>query len=396
MCCGAALVVGGYVGYMTFFANDRILYVAEAASLCMKHEWETEQIDCWYEVIREEFDDGGTAQALDAFTHVYRTYPAFANSGCHRHAHRVGDMAYYFDYLEHGDLDKVDFPQSANACGYGFYHGFFEHLIQDRPDPHYVTEVCEYFDERLHETAPAIQQTCYHGSGHGFTLAKADTLLDPSEWTIENFTEDANTLCESLPNASDYEISECRQGVYNVIVDWMMDNEYELSYNMDAPFAFCDAVAPDRQADCYYEAAQKLDSVSGFDAKRMGDIVYALPRPDLHGWIMSTGMAGLVQHDPGSDQLDILFGCREVHESLFDACLGGLVGGLSEHGPPQKEYEYAANFCEQDALTDQERTTCYWVLDAQLARFRADDEVVSMCQTGELSQGFCHYRNTGS
>jgi len=171
----------------------------------------TQKIDCWLEIIKDEFHKEGIKSAFDVFTDIYRTYDVFANTGCHQHAHRVGDFSYYFDYLSHRDISKMDFPQSTTSCGYGFFHGFLEHLIQDNPDPSFVIETCEYLTANLKERMPAIDYTCYHGSGHGFTLAQADYLTKSSQWTPALFTGEALDKCESMSDSiSKRSLDDCQ------------------------------------------------------------------------------------------------------------------------------------------------------------------------------------------
>ena len=126
------------------------------------HDNQSKRIDCWLRGIEDAFTVGGTEGAFDVFTTIYNRYDDFAATGCHKHAHRVGDLAFYYDYLTHEDLSKVTFPKNATAFGYGFYHGFVEHLVQNKPDPAYVDEVCPYLKDTIYDMAPAISQTFYH------------------------------------------------------------------------------------------------------------------------------------------------------------------------------------------------------------------------------------------
>lgn len=363
---------------------------ADPVSACFSDNHDdVARVNCWSEVIRQTFDTDGTAAAFDVFDRIYREYDTFSNTGCHRHAHRVGDMAYYFGYLATQDLDAVEFPPGATACGYGFYHGFFEHLIQDHPDPAFVTKVCDYMDRRLDATAPAIRQTCYHGSGHGFILAGADTLTASSSWTPAAFTAGPLLKCETLPKATDREISECRQGVYNVLVDWMSDGEYGLSYDSADPFAFCDRERYQRQSDCYYEMAQKVDSASGQDPIRAVAIANAADRADLRDMVLSAAVAGMVQHDPKGDQSRLLTACRTLTGDLFSTCVSGITGGLVAHDTAGDNYAVAFAFCSRPDLRDDERDTCYATLRVNLGRFMTPAAVAEICGRGAVPEIFC-------
>ncbi len=348
-----------------------------------------EKINCWYDLIRKKFSKEGTEAAFTLFERIYRDYDTFSNTGCHRHAHNVGDMAYYFDYLNHEDITKTEFPRNASTCGYGFYHGFFEHLIQGNPRVEFVTEICEYAKVALLPVAPAIAQTCYHGSGHGFVLAEAGRLTNPEDWNIKTFTGAPLNSCESLPEAGEKEIKECRQGVYNVLVDWMADEEYGLSYDSEKPFAVCDLEKYDRQPDCYYEMSQKLDGVSGQDPIKAVAIANSAKRADLRGSIVSVALAGMVQHDPKGDQNRLLLSCQGVIGVLKDSCIAGIVGGLIEHNTALGDYSNALNFCAGETLNEDESKTCYRALGANIQRFKTLEELGFSCKKGQYPEAMC-------
>ncbi len=381
---------------IVFFAIVGFSVQSNAAVMAQISACDTElrddiaKVDCWLEVARGEFDTGGAPEAFKVFEFVYENYDSFANSGCHRHAHRIGDMAYYSDYLKTKDITKMNFPKEAKACGYGFYHGFFEHLIQDTPDVAFVTETCEYLRENIEDVAPAIAQTCYHGSGHGFVFAQTDTLVEESQWSFDAFTEKPLDQCESLPKATEREISECRQGVYNVIVDWMSDEEYRLSYNTDAPFAICDTTSPKRKWDCYYEMSQKLDGLSGLDPQKMVSIVEKIDSVDLQELAIAVGVAGIVQQNPQGTQSELLTSCQGITRiGLRNKCISGIVGGLVEHTTPGSEYRGAIEFCELPQLTKDDKNICYENLLQKLQRFKTNTEIEQMCVRESLNDVFC-------
>lgn len=347
------------------------------------------RIDCWYEVIREEFRRGGPAQAFAIFSVLYESSDLFIETGCHRHAHRVGDVAYYESYLLHKDMDKMEFPAITKSCGYGFFHGFLEHLIQDNPDPAFVDETCAYFDKRLSAAMPAMRITCYHGSGHGFSLAGAQAAqFDKSKWgNPQEFVDEPARLCERLTQATPYEKEECLEGIFNVLVEWMTDHEYGLSYNEDDPFALCREQRDSYKEACYYEMAQKLDSVSGFSVVRAGEIAARIPDERFAKTVMAVAVAGMMQRGLTLDsQYEYAVACRSVDEALRDTCFHAIIGGMMEHGNPGKEYKKIAEFCSFDALTDEEERACGGALLNGLKRFYTDAQIAQFCR--ESSSAF--------
>lgn len=351
------------------------------------------KIDCWQDIMREKFDAEGTAAAFSVFEIVYQNYPDFAETGCHRHAHRVGDMAYYFDFLTHRDISQVEFPKGATACGYGFYHGFFEHMIQDRPDPTLVEEICEYAKEHMVDVAPAIGQTCYHGSGHGFLLARVDEILAEHQWDdVDAFIMRPLEQCEQLTGITETELRECREGVYNVFTDWMATGEYGLSLDKEDPYALCKEQTYERQKDCYAEMSQKLDWFSDFDPKKMVRVVQATPREDLHELMLGVGVAGLIQHRPLENQSDLLEACMSIEkDSLRHHCMFGIIGGLVEHSTPGSDYQGAITFCALPAVLEQDRRLCYREVLTKLERFLTQSEIQQRCQKNTLPEQVCEF-----
>src|SRR3989344_6368344 len=182
------IIIGSLILCLVFgaawaFGAFALVPVANAARTCDTFfASDGEKVDCWLQLVFERLRSEGIAEAYDTFEYIYDSYPLFGATGCHQHAHKVGDTAYYELFVARGlDVTDMFFPQETTSCGYGFFHGFIEHLIQDHPDPAYVTKTCEYLREKYTHSMRDIGTICYHASGHGFTIAKADTL-EKYEW----------------------------------------------------------------------------------------------------------------------------------------------------------------------------------------------------------------------
>jgi hypothetical protein len=349
-------------------------------------------IDCWTSLLREEFKADGIEATFQIFETIYQRHEVFADTGCHAHAHRIGDMAYYYDYLEHEDLDTMHFPKSANACGYGFYHGFIEHLIQDHPDTAFVTDVCTKLTERLTEIAPAMGRTCYHGAGHGFVLSKADQALDPQKWNFNFFTDEAVEQCSHLPAASAEEKSECRQGVYNVINNWMEEEEYGFVYPSTTPFVDCDSrVSALYQGDCYYEMAQKIPAFSNNSVREGLQLIETGERTEFYPTAFGTLIGGLIQNNPDEAGVALLAECRVLDKQYLRPCIRSIVGGQFEHGTPGAEYDIPQQFCTDEPMDDVEQTYCLEMFTQKLHRFRSEAEIADLCHDGALNQLVCTY-----
>ena len=352
---------------------------AEAAIQICEEMGEGEmQTDCWYTVIRSGFREGGSLLAFDIFKKIYETSDLFVSTGCHRHAHRVGDISYYEDYLTHKDITKMKFPHVTSVCGYGYFHGFIEHLIQDNPYPQFVRETCDYLDTSLTEIMPSIRITCFHGSGHGFALSGIDTTSQDSWGDPEKLIGNSLSQCEAL-QASRFEVEECKEGVFNVLVEWMSDEQYGLTYNHEDPFWFCREQEPENKKACYYEMAQKqgidMDVVA---AAKLAD---SIGDEDLARVVFIVTVSGMMQLGVATEiQYDFILACREVPDYLKENCIKSITGGMMEHGNPGEEHIKLLEFCQSDILLSDERSICFDSLLEKMARFNADEFIYDFCE----------------
>lgn len=339
------------------------------------------KIECWLGIVRDTLRDDGLAEAMRVFREIYDTQPAFANSGCHRHAHRVGDMVYYEHFLAEQDLTKIEFPPETGSCGFGFFHGFLEHLIQDHPSAEFITETCDYLDATLTPTMGDMRITCYHGSGHGLALATAERVPMDAWGEASVFIDEPLQVCESLPAASAEEIEECQEGVFNVLVDWMETDEYGFSYDANAAFALCEAQPRNRQHACYYEMAMKVDRASGFDPRGIARIAESIESTEFRDTVFKVGVGGLVQHviADGTHE-DIFSKCTELARHFMEQCAASITDGLFEHGRPRFEYEGAREFCSSEIVrTHAADRACWKAFAGKLRRFYDDETARVQC-----------------
>ena len=367
------------MGVVYFFIGTSVERTAQDCDLV--HSDDDSKIECWMDVIRGELQNNGLAPAMKTFRQIYDAYPFFANSGCHRHAHRVGDMVYYEHYLAFNDLTKIDFPPETTSCGYGFYHGFLEHLVQDNANPKFIDTTCTYLHQRLGSTMGDIRATCYHGSGHGIALAKAGDIPNAEWGKATVFIDKPLDICEALSKATSYETDECRQGVFNVLVDWMETKEYGFSYDDKHPFAICNTQPERRKFACYYEMSMKLDRVADYDPRNLAKVLKTVSIARFRDTGFRVGIAGMVQHVVGvNGQDDIFAQCSELNDAYVGMCAQSIVSGLFEHGRPRAEYEAAHAFCSSKPVIDRGvEKLCWEEFSARLHRFYQNDEGRKLC-----------------
>jgi len=382
----ALILLAGSTAIPWAVKNIGAYEIARSLASCKALASDDEQVECIFHSIDSAIEKGNLKQGFSIFAGAYRNFTSFSSTGCHRHAHRVGDSVYYRYYiLGHDTLDDIDFPQEATACGYGLFHGFLEHLIQDRPDPEFAMSVCEALDQKLSRTMKDIRVICYHGTGHGYTLAHAENLPRALWGNIQEFITTPIAQCNGMTRASESEKEDCRQGVFNVIADWMEEKNYGFSYNTDNPFAACDALPSNIQYACYYEMAQKIGGLVAAhnDPVALSVVAAKASTPEFATLAFSVGIAGMIQQTiaQGNGYEAVLDGCDTLSSDLFHTCLESIVWGLYEHGPPQEEYKNVLSLCEESAVTrHEEESFCYNKALARLTRFYTSERIASVCE----------------
>jgi hypothetical protein len=345
----------------------------QAIDTCVvEHDTDKTEIDCLYGLIEERMRESGISAAMELFQKAYARSEDFSTTGCHRHAHKVGDMAYYQFYVPTRDLSSLELGGETGACGYGFFHGLMEHLIQEHPDPAFVTEVCDYLNAILRDVLGDIRPICYHGSGHGFMLRHVEDLPVEVWGDVARFVDAPLMQCASLTDATKREREECEEGVYNVIVDWMETEQFGFVYDHDQPFRVCDMTPNrDHRRACYYEMAMKLDARSQNSPLRLVDMVSPVVDDELRHMVFRVGIAGMVQPVASTERYWLLVSeCAAVPGEYSSDCFENVIHGLFEHGAPAQEYKKPLLVCaSEEAKRAGITERCYRATSYRLSRF---------------------------
>jgi len=351
----ALLFVAGCLFGIGIFASMQTLVPSlrhEAAiRSCTGLEHHDQKVECVFEIIRDEMVTSGVGAGMEVLARAYELIPTFATTGCHLYSHRTGDVAYYQLYVGTENLEAIDFPQSTTACGYGFYHGFLEHLTQDDPTADTITRTCEYFRKRLGADLRDIAPICYHGAGHGLMLAQAERLSRVQWGNTVAFVKGPAATCASLSEASTGEIEQCEDGLFTMLVQWMVEEENGFAMDWENPLTACRALPQNLLRACYAEVSQKLAQVTDNTPAVAVELVKTIPASyRLNAF--STGVAGMVQFqlNMGKGYEEALARCLIVESSYIAPCIQSVVGGLFEHGSPQQEYVKTLELCADSRI----------------------------------------------
>jgi hypothetical protein len=385
---GAVLLI---LGFMFVFVVSQVVYSFSPESKISHcdgmENWDL-QIDCVYESMRNEINNRGLEPALRILDTAHKiNLPPFVRAECHRHAHNLGDMLYYEIYVKKGGFGAIKFPEGSTICSYGVFHGFLEHLIQDNPYPEFVVEICEYLDNELGDTMGAIRGTCYHGSGHGFMLRQAE-ILHKNDWgNLTNIIEAPIRDCEKLVSATSSEIEKCREGVFNVVVNWMTDEQYGLKFDFEDSFAVCDNLETIFHKLCYKEIMRKIGVAYEYNPVNLLSILEKPKHPNLSYLYINKGLID-IERKIGYKRMLMI--CNELNDEFFEDCVLASAESLYESGYMQEEYKGVMLVCEEGLVIQRGmKRPCYEQLSSRLNRYYSNDRIRSICK--EFPTDMRHY-----
>lgn len=327
--------------------------------------------ECFDILVRAAVKKDGIDAGYKLFTDAYAA--GKLPRSCHWTAHRIGDAAY--ELFRAGK----EFPIShtTSYCGYGFYHGFLEHLLREKPNTEYALSFCKLVEKQLGKQG---LWNCYHGIGHGFT----EDPPDPSLWgKPDAILRPGIVMCERLFGTSFPNLNLCLTGVYTVLAGFAEKGEFGISLDSEDPFAFCRTQPYRYHKACYGEFAPKLDSLPGWNLAHLPKIlekIHDAKTERLVVWVVSSVM--MARDILKDDHEAHVMGCREnFFGNLKNICLGGILLGFFAHGEPDKQYVKALHFCTADLLDDDERDFCYQELFHRIRQEYTPEKVKQVCET---------------
>lgn len=326
---------------------------------------------CWDDLLQNTLEKQGLDAAFDLFTKLYQTDPTIPKA-CHGWAHILGKSAY--DLFK----NKKDFVlrKETSYCGYGFFHGFIERLLQETGDLKATRDFCNFAAKQLEKEAPGVYRNCLHGIGHG-----SINIDDPRLWgNFQAMLETGLKTCESALT-DEGELLECFDGSFNAMQQYAYQNQYNLSVNRDDLFKPCRQQKARHQDSCFYEFTGLVSEMTNHDFRKAADLLLK----DISGkkFAPRTFMklsADFFQDDITKKSYDKnVLDCRSLPEELYQMCFNGILVGLIAHGEPQKQHVAGLKFCQSSLLTDSERQTCFqWILGQTVSKDSAECKSVEV------------------
>ncbi len=352
------------------------------------------RIDCLHNIIENEIGQNGITAGWRAFLASYLSFGLFANE-CHEQAHRVGDAMYYNLYLTSKDILSVDFPPEMTICRMGAVHGFVEHLVQDNPNPAFVTKICEYMRSRFNTQVNGIGLNCYHGAGHGFQLAHREKI-SPALWgSIYILLKEPLGQCEQLNAANKREQVACLQGVFDNIAQFIRTKEYGFSKNTQSQnlFLLCDnglEIKEEWRTPCFHAMvypilSEMLSSNLTYLVNQIASIVAPITdekiKNDMYSLIISHVVRTRIADNGGNGYKIILALCMSLKELLYKQCIDGIIDGIFTHGKNKQEYQLALMVCNEPIMLQKKvRSFCYQQIFNKMRFFYTTAEIMSYCK----------------
>lgn len=306
------------------FASITVPTIRERVPLlpCLLANSDNAKRECAFSNIRTTLAKKGVAEALRTFSAANEMFPKL-DLDCHSGIHRVGDMMYYSLYASsRTDILPEDFPPEALMCNHGFYHGIFEHLFQDLPDPQFIVDTCHRFKNDDDRREGSINYTCFHAAGHGLLRAQTEKVSRQDWGRPGAFVTAPIAVCNALPDTNELERFNCVTGVESIFIQMSMLGEYGLS-DPDNGLTICNRLDPKLYPTCYYVRSLMISQLT-------------------------------------NSPLPIIRSCAAAPEPLFKECMRGLIAGLVVNGMNEASLDRALSACAQPEVTQRgDAKYCY-------------------------------------
>ena len=309
------------------------------------------QPKCWQDAVENGLAEDSIEGGFNVLSKIYENDESFKQS-CHGYTHIIGKEAYKI-FAEGKDMALTP---KASYCGYGFYHGFMETLLQTTGDLSQARKFCEYVDKQLASQNPGAWRACFHGIGHG-----AVDGSDPRTWgDAEAMIAEGLKLCERV-SEDEFHKDLCASGVFNSLAILSFDPKYELEINTQDPYWICQKQSLAYfKKPCYEEMNTLVLRSSGNDFVKASSSVENI-KEEKYAILAMQSLAAYASFFANKDigYNDYIKICQSLSGYLRIPCIEGFVGGLLEHGLPEKEYEAALLYCGSEMFSLEQKEACY-------------------------------------
>lgn len=336
------------------------------------------QMSCWAADIESVLAREGLDAAITRFDQLYTTEAVFAGN-CHDVMHLLGEAA----YRQFVDTGSAVTTTKTAYCGYGFYHGFIETMLQVKGDYAQAISFCERSQRHLAETivSPNAIYACYHGIGHGTFDALPQALWGNDRAMVQ---QALRTCADVTAGSEPIFMKQCATGVFNSLANAYGERLYGLHFTEQDPEAVCrEQETAEFQQACYAEVMLAyLYSRYGLTARpELFTAVAAITHPVGGPATMFTLTASQVYRSgAGVDLAEWRTRCTAVPSRLLEACVEGVTEGLMGWGTPGEEYVKPLAWCGTVSGAAA-RTICYRYVLPRLYTLYSEEKTRTVCAT---------------
>ncbi|MBI3486140.1 hypothetical protein HY025_04345 [Candidatus Daviesbacteria bacterium] len=327
---------------------------------CEKYTDISQRQKCWDDLLQLTVINQGLDPAFDLFVKLYQVDPSIPKA-CHGWAHILGRTAYsLFKAKKNFVLRK-----ETSYCGYGFFHGFIEKLLQDTKDLKATRDFCVFASKQLKDEAPGVYGNCLHGIGHG-----AINIDDSRLWgNFQAMLETGLKTCDSALTDSS-ELLQCYDGSFNAMQQNAYHKDYKLDIDRNDLFKYCRGQKEQYLDSCFYEFTGLITDVTKHNFKKAAEMIIkeAGDKKFIGRTIMKLS-ADFFQDDiANKDYTQNVLNCRALPNNLQKPCFNGIMIGFIAHGEPEKQYIKGLEFCKLSMLTSNEKDGCYRMILGQTVK----------------------------
>ncbi len=335
-------------------------------------------LSCWAAEIETVLSQKGFDAAFARFDELYSRDAVFV-ANCHDMTHLIGEAAYR-QFVETGKGITSD---KTALCGYGFFHGFIETMLQTQESYDTAVRFCAEIQAELSKTiaSPNAIYACYHGIGHG----TFDALPQRIWGNDREMVRQALATCREVTVGKDEILyKQCATGVFNSLANAYSVQLYTLQYDTQDPDKICREQENEMlQRACYAEVMLGYLRVyfPTLSPDELIQKVTALTHPVGGPMTMFTLVATSMNTDVQSmDFTAWKQRCLSVPENFRSACVEGVAEGLIGWGKPGSEYIQALQWCSTVAKTTQ-RAVCYEYVLPRLDTLYSREKTAEICST---------------
>lgn len=345
------------------------------------------QMQCWDQLLKQTLKQQGLPAAFDTLAQLYDTQPAFA-AECHAFTHELGQAAYEM-FTSHQDFEL---NPKTQYCGYGFYHGFMETLLQSTKDVRQAQDFCAYVGQKLAGQTTDGEGACYHGIGHG-----AVDGTDIAAWGDPmKMIQPGLKMCSQAAGFDQTvfgKLYRCVSGSYNALEILSTDSKYKLTQIIKNPFYICPVQVEFYKEACYTNMLPSLLRFTNNDLATAEKIIEKISeQTNIKTTVVYSLFHEFIRLNLDQPNYNIEQGVQVCHGSadLFRlACVEGLAGGHMKYGDPQQAYIKGLAFCKASILRSDEEDSCYNTILTRLPIWYSPAKAAEICASVETK--FQHY-----